>query len=424
MLSFAKVAISCAQTEDMTQSRTAPSHTPFHLMAKPTGFQCNIACDYCFYLEKEEGTLKSWSQKRHMDDQTIENYIRGYIEATPSSEVEFAWQGGEPTTAGLPFFERAVALQKRFSNGKAITNTIQTNGLLIDNAFAEFMAKQGFLVGLSIDGPEQIHDRYRRTRNGKGTHSLVLKALQCLKEHGVERNILCVVNSNNANQASDIYRYFTQELGEHYLQFIPAVEQRRCGLNSGELSHPQEKTAPIALTDWSVTGRAYGQFLIDVFDLWVRHDVGKVFVQFFDNALASWLKMKPSLCVMQPTCGTSLVVEMNGDVYSCDHYVFPQNRLGNLNKDALATLVGSKKQKVFGLSKLDLPKSCHACEWKFACHGGCPKHRIHSVEGKWHNHLCDGYKLAFKHMNPYLQKMSELFQKQCPPAEIMSLLPL
>lgn len=393
---------------------------PFHLMAKPTGFQCNIACDYCFYLEKERGTLKPLKTHKHMDDTTLEAYIKSYIAMNPSSEIEFAWQGGEPTMAGIVFYERVILFQTKHADGKKITNAIQTNGLLIDDDFARFLAKNKFLVGLSIDGPEHLHNAHRVSRNGKGSHAKVIEALGHLKRHGVEFNILSVVNATTAQHPVEVYRYLVYEVGATFIQFIPAVEQRITGVFTGELAHPQTTDAIVAVTPWSVSGENYGHFMIGVFNEWVRNDVGRVYVQLFDNALAAWMGEKPSLCVMQPTCGFGLVIEQNGDVYSCDHYVYPQHRLGNVRRDKLSVMVDSKAQRAFGMSKADLPRACMQCKWRFACRGGCPKHRIHRADNHWHNHLCEGYKAIFMHMDPYMRFMVERLRQRRSPAEVMA----
>ncbi|WP_316859468.1 anaerobic sulfatase maturase [uncultured Cohaesibacter sp.] len=393
---------------------------PFHLMAKPTGFRCNIACDYCFYLQKDAGTLKSHSQQRCMDDETLEAYVRSYIEASPETDVDFVWQGGEPTMAGVGFFEKAVALQTRFAKGKTVRNIIQTNGLLIDENWASFLKQNEFLVGISIDGPADIHDTHRVARNGKGVHDKVVTALELLKKHDVAFNILAVVNATSAQHPREVYDYLTKDLGATFVQFIPAVEQRLQGTMFGALLPPQTESHTAEVTDWSVSGQAYGEFMIGVFDEWVRRDVGRVFVQMFDNALATWLGERASLCVMQPTCGSALVIEMNGDVYSCDHYVYPEHRLGNIKRDNLASMISNRKQKAFGMAKADLPKKCLQCSWRFACHGGCPKHRIHNIKGKWHNHLCEGYMAIFSHMDPYMRYMAEQIHRQQSPASVMS----
>jgi uncharacterized protein len=390
---------------------------PFHLMAKPVSYQCNIACDYCFYLEKEQGTLKPRKASRHMDDATLEAYVRQYIEANPAPEVEFTWQGGEPTLAGIDFYEKALQLQHKYAGKKRISNSIQTNGVLIDEAWAKFLAKHHFLVGLSIDGPAWLHDRYRKNRNQRSVFDKVIQAMSLLRKHRVEVNVLTVVNNVTAEHPEEIYEYLTRELGADFLQFIPAVEQRSVDEKYGELLYPQSLAGSV--TEWSVSGEQWGKFMKGVFDQWVRRDVGRVYVQLFDSSLAAWLGEKPSLCVMQASCGAGLVVEQNGDVYSCDHYVYPEHRLGNLRRDNLAKMAGSKQQKKFGMAKTELTAQCMQCEWRFACHGGCPKHRIHKNGDRWQNHLCAGYKDMFSHMAPYMRYMAEQIQMQAPPANIM-----
>ncbi|MFU0931619.1 anaerobic sulfatase maturase [Kluyvera cryocrescens] len=390
---------------------------PFHLMAKPVSYQCNIACDYCFYLEKEQGTLKPRKPARHMDDVTLEAYVRQYIEANPGLEVEFTWQGGEPTLAGIAFYEKALQLQSKYAGKKRITNSIQTNGVLIDEAWAEFLAKNKFLVGLSIDGPAWLHNRYRKTRSGQSVFNKVLRAMNLLKKHYVDVNILTVVNNVAAEHPQEIYEYLTHELKAEFVQFIPAVEQRPVNEKYGELLYPQ--TLVGSVTEWSVSGEQWGRFMTGVFDQWVQRDVGRVYVQMFDSALAAWLGEKPSLCVMQPSCGFGLVVEQDGDVYSCDHYVYPEHRLGNLRRESLAKMAASKQQRKFGLAKTEVSAECMRCEWRFTCHGGCPKHRIHRMGERWHNHLCTGYKAIFSHLNPYMSYMAEQIKNQRPPANVM-----
>ncbi|HEX4504017.1 MAG TPA: anaerobic sulfatase maturase [Scandinavium sp.] len=392
---------------------------PFHLMAKPVSYQCNIACDYCFYLEKDQGTLKPRKPARHMDDTTLEAYVRQYIEANPGPEVEFTWQGGEPTLAGIAFYEKALALQAKYAAGKRISNSIQTNGVLIDEPWAEFLARNHFLVGLSIDGPAWLHDTYRKTRSQKSVFHSVINAMALLKKYRVDVNVLTVVNNVTAEHPKEIYDYLTRELKAEFVQFIPAVEQRAVNEKYGELLYPQTLTGT-TLTRWSVSGEQWGKFMKGVFDIWVRRDVGRVYVQMFDSSLAAWLGEKPSLCVMQASCGFGLVVEQNGDVYSCDHYVYPEHRLGNLRRESLAKMAASKQQKKFGMAKTELTPDCMQCEWRFACHGGCPKHRIHKKGERWHNHLCAGYKAFFSHINPYMRYMAQQIQQQQPPANVMS----
>ncbi len=370
----------------------------FHLMAKPTGWRCNLACEYCFYLTKGQGVLRDSCGQRHMSDRVLEAYISQYIAVSPGPEVNFTWQGGEPTLAGLDFYRRALALQQRFAGDKRISNSLQTNGLLIDNEWAQFLAQHQFLVGLSLDGPAHLHNHYRKTSSGRAVFEKVMAALDTLKRHDVAVNIMAVVNNVTAQAPLEIYRFLTREAGAEYLQFIPVVEyDARCGL-----------------LPWSVTGEEYGRFINAIFDEWVRHDVGRIFVQLFDNTLTAWLGECPALCVMQPTCGHGLVVEKNGDIYSCDHYVDEEHRLGNLWQP-LARLITSKAQRHFGLQKAQLPNDCHHCSWRFACQGGCPKHRLHNRL----NHLCSGYQMMFSHMDPYMRYMAQRIRLQQPPAQVM-----
>ncbi|WP_230351733.1 anaerobic sulfatase maturase [Lelliottia sp. WAP21] len=396
---------------------------PFHLMAKPVSYQCNIACDYCFYLEKEQGTLKPRKATRHMDEPTLEAYVRQYIEAHPGNEVEFTWQGGEPTLAGITFYENALRLQQKYARGKRITNSIQTNGVLIDEAWATFLATHHFLVGLSVDGPQWLHDTYRKTRSDQSVFNKVINAMRLLQEKGVEVNVLAVVNNITAAHPQAIYHFLTRELKAEHVQFIPAVEQRPVNEKYGELLYPQSLSGG-TVTSWSVSGEQWGAFINNVFDLWVRQDVGRVYVQMFDSALAAWLGEKPSLCVMQSSCGFGLVVEQNGDVFSCDHYVYPEHRLGNLKRDSLVKMVNGRQQRKFGMAKTEVSGECMRCPWRFACHGGCPKHRIHKSGERWHNHLCAGYKAIFSHMDPYMRYMAQQIVHKRPPAGVMDVAPM
>jgi len=396
---------------------------PFHLMAKPVSYQCNIACDYCFYLEKEQGTLKPRKATRHMDEPTLEAYVRQYIEAHPGNEVEFTWQGGEPTLAGIAFYENALRLQQKYARGKRITNSIQTNGVLIDEAWATFLATHHFLVGLSVDGPQWLHDTYRKTRSDQSVFNKVINAMRLLQEKEVEVNVLAVVNNVTAAHPQAIYHFLTRELKAEHVQFIPAVEQRPVNEKYGELLYPQSLSGG-TVTSWSVSGEQWGAFINNVFDLWVRQDVGRVYVQMFDSALAAWLGEKPSLCVMQSSCGFGLVVEQNGDVFSCDHYVYPEHRLGNLKRDSLVKMVNGGQQRKFGMAKTEVSGECMRCPWRFACHGGCPKHRIHKSGERWHNHLCAGYKAIFSHMDPYMRYMAQQIAHKRPPAGVMDVAPM
>lgn len=397
---------------------------PFHLMAKPTSFQCNLACEYCFYLDKGMGTLQPNRHTRHMDDQVLRQYIRQYIACSPTTEVMFSWQGGEPTLAGLDFYRRVLVYQHQYSNGKIIRNSLQTNGVLINDAWAAFLAQHHFLVGISIDGPKSLHDIYRKNSAGNSVFQQVVDAVKRLQQYQVEFNLLAVVNNETAKAPLEIYHFLTQELAADYLQFIPIVERydQVSGHRFGELIHPLA-AGHHNITPWSVSGEAYGHFLITLFDEWVRHDVGKKFVQMFDCTLAAWMGESPGLCVMQPTCGNALVVEQNGDIYSCDHFVYPEQRLGNILTGNLDALVHGQQQKKFGEQKAALSPDCRKCEYRFACHGGCPKHRIETRGEYLHNYLCAGYCAFFRHAEPYMDYMARQLRLHRSPANVMSVAP-
>ncbi|EPG7577442.1 anaerobic sulfatase maturase [Providencia huaxiensis] len=390
----------------------------FHIMAKPTSYQCNLKCDYCFYLEKEHQTGFSDKKLKCMDDNTLREYIRQYIELSPSHEIDFTWQGGEPLMAGLDFFKKVIQYQQRYGKGKQIYNSIQTNGVLLNSDWANFLKTHNFLVGISLDGPQWLHDIYRKSNSGNSVFDKVINAVNLLKEYQIDFNILTVINNETAKYPEEIYRFITEELQARYLQFIPVVEYEITNNEFQHLSYPQEQGEK-HLTPWSITGKQYGNFINKVFDLWVRKDVGNVFIQLFDNSLAAWSGDMPSFCVMQPSCGYGLVAEQNGDIYSCDHFVYPEFKLGNLLTKPLNKLVSSKQQQRFGQQKLNLSSLCQQCEFKFACHGGCPKHRTTKVENKWHNHLCEGYKAIFSHIDPYMQYMANELRLHRPPASVM-----
>lgn len=382
--------------------------TAFHVMTKPIGPRCNIDCSYCYYLEKE--TLYPDEKKFRMSATVLETYIRQMIAAQVKAglrEVLFAWQGGEPTMLGLPWFETVVALQRQHRpEGVTISNTLQTNGMLIDDAWAAFFAREGFLIGISVDGPREVHDRYRRDRAGRGTFDTVMAGLDALRRAGVDYNILATVHRANAGKGKDIYR-FLRTLGTRHLQFIPIVERRSPG---GSLAAaPQVDNDPgTPVTDWSVAPRAYGKFLCDVFDIWSRQDIGAVFVQFFENQIGLWSGHPASLCVFAETCGNALALEHNGDLYACDHYVYPQYRLGNILQHELGDLAWSEAAVGFGNAKRDtLTAQCQRCQFRFACNGGCPKHRIlKSKDGEpGHNYFCESYTMFFRHAGPTLRAL-------------------
>jgi uncharacterized protein len=391
-----------------------PAHAPpaFHLLAKPTGAICNLDCAYCFFLAKE---LLYPGSRFRMADELLENYLRQLIEAHQTPEVTIAWQGGEPTLMGLDFFKRSIEYARKYARpDQTMQHTIQTNGTLIDDAWAAFFKEHNFLVGISIDGPRELHDAYRHDKGGAPTFDKVMRGLAFLKKHGVEWNALVTLNRANVEQPIKVYRFLRDECGATFIQFIPIVERL----------HENGVPFGSAVTDRSVTAQQYGQFLIDVFEEWVRRDIAKVYVQMFDVALANWYGEPSGLCVFSKTCGTALALEHNGDLYSCDHFVEPAYRLGNINETHLIELVASDQQLKFGRDKFDtLPKYCLDCPVRFACHGGCPKDRfITTPDGEpGLNYLCAGYKAFFQHIDQPLQLMVRLLRQNRAPAEVMRL---
>ncbi|MEG6550554.1 anaerobic sulfatase maturase [Desulfocurvibacter africanus] len=392
---------------------TQPTLSAFHVMAKPTGARCNLRCDYCFFLEKQR--LYPGSSFR-MSNMVMETYIRQTLESHSSSEVTIAWQGGEPTLMGLDFFRRSMEAEKKFARpGVRIENTLQTNGVLLDDAWCEFLREHGFLVGLSLDGPRPLHDAFRRDKKGDSVFKRVERAARTMRRHGVAFNILCTVNAVNSRKPLEVYRYFRDALGAHHIQFIPIVERSKNPLDSS--------LSPV--TERSVSPQAYGRFLIEIFDEWVRRDVGSMFVQYFEGVLASWVFGCSSLCTLRPTCGDALVLEHNGDVYSCDHFVEPEHLLGNILQTPLAELVASEKQQVFGRTKSSsLPGFCRKCAFLFTCHGECPKNRlIETPDGEpGLNWLCAGLKAFFAHTQRPMRIMAGLLRSGRSADEIMDIL--
>jgi len=394
--------------------------TGFHIMTKPIGPICNLDCKYCFYLEKENlyPETKSWA----MPPEVLERYIQQYIAAQPLDEVHFAWQGGEPTLLGVDFFRTVIAVQQKYAGGKQIHNALQTNATLIDDEWGAFLAEHNFLVGVSIDGPRELHDFYRVDKGNAPTFDRVMRGLTKLKEHNVEFNTLTVVNRQNSLHPLEVYR-FLKEIGSGFMQFIPVVERETPEPSSDGLVLVQpsfERTATV--TEWSVEPLAYGRFLARIFDEWVKKDVGRYFIQQFDVALESWLGMEASLCVFRKTCGTALAMEHSGDLYSCDHFVFPEHKLANVMRNNLAEMVASPQQKVFGTAKRDtLPRMCRECDVRFACNGECPKHRFLTTPSgeAGLNYLCAGYKHFFHHIDPYMQFMAAELRAGRPPANVM-----
>lgn len=386
----------------------------FHVMAKPAGPICNLDCQYCFYLEKSD--LFPQGTRFQMSDDILEAYIKQQFEAQEGSEVIFTWQGGEPTLMGLDFFRKVIALQKKFSQGRTARNAIQTNGVLLDDDWGNFLHGENFLVGLSIDGPEDIHNMYRTDRTGKPTFDRVMRGLDVLKNRNVEFNTLSVVHRESARRPLEIYN-FLKETGSQYLQFIPLVDRA-----TGIKNQPGGRTEISTVTEASVIPEDYGNFLISIFDTWVRVDVGSTFVQLFDVALGQWMGMPSGLCLFSESCGDAVALEHNGDVYSCDHFVSPSYKLGNLLNQSLGDLVRSDSQRAFGRAKADtLPGYCLRCPVKFACHGECPKNRFTlTPDGDpGLNYLCAAYRMFFTHINPFMRGMAWLALNGRSPAEIM-----
>jgi uncharacterized protein len=385
-------------------SRATPPKvtTAFHIMAKPTGSACNLDCAYCFFLKKEG--LYPGSNFR-MSEEVLEAYIQQLLEAHQVPQVTVAWQGGEPTLMGLDFFRRSIELQKKYRRpGTLIENTFQTNGVLLDEEWCRFFRENGFLIGLSLDGPKELHDFYRKDKGGQGTFERAVKAARLLQKHGVAFNVLCTVNARNADHPLEVYRFFRDELDVHYLQFIPIVERKNeRGVQEGD-----------EVTDRSVSPGKWGRFLIEIFDEWVRRDVGRTFVLNFDGALAGWLGMAGTLCIFGPTCGLGMALEHNGDLYSCDHFVEPDYYLGNIMQTPLIELVDSGKQHKFGQDKRDnLSRSCRQCRYLFACNGECPKNRFTKTKDgdRNGNYLCSGYKAFFAHSDRPTRIMADLLRK-------------
>ncbi len=383
----------------------------FHVMLKPRGAICNLGCRYCFYLSKE--ALYPGASFR-MSDAVLAEFTRQYIEAQQAPEITFAWQGGEPTLMGLDFFRRAVALQKQYARpGVRINNAFQTNGILLDDDWCAFLHEHGFLVGLSLDGPRHLHDVYRVDKGGQPTFDRVMRGLALLQKHHVEFNILSCVSAANAAHPIQVYRFYRDEVGAQFIQFIPIVEKQ-----------PGRRGGQPLISTRSVTGKQYGSFLIGVFDEWVRRDVGRVYVQTFDVALAAWLGQRPGLCIFEPTCGLAMAMEHDGDLYSCDHFVEPRYKLGNIMRTPLAEMVDSPKQRQFGLDKrATLPRQCRVCSVRFVCNGACPKDRVlKTAQGEAGlNYLCDGYKAFFTHIDGPMRTMAQLLRAGRAPAEIMTM---
>lgn len=396
-----------------------PFERPVYLMCKPASASCNLACTYCYYLEKsriyDDSAELPAAQRRIMSDDMLETYIRRYIESQPGANVQFTWHGGETLLRPVEFYERAIALQRRYGAGRNIENCIQTNGTLLNDRWCRFFRDNNWLVGISIDGPEEFHDEYRRNRGGGPTFRNVMRGIRLLQRHNVEWNAMAVVNDYNADHPEEFYDFF-KNIGCRYLQFTPVVERTTASSSLAAVDESGE------LTPFSVTPRQWGEFLCRLYDRWVREDVGKIFIQIFDATLANWAGVAPGVCSLAPTCGHAAVMEFNGDVYSCDHFVFPAYKLGNLRDTSLIEMMMSDRQRRFGAAKRDsLPGQCRQCRWLFACNGECPKNRFATDRNgePGLNYLCEGYSRFFAHVADDMSFMRDELAAGRPPANVM-----
>lgn len=392
---------------------------PMYVMLKPAGSLCNLRCKYCYYLEKNK--LYNNTRKQVLSDELLEKFIKEYIEAQTTPEVLFTWHGGETLMRPISFYQRALELQRRYARGRTIDNSIQTNATLLNDEWCRFFKENNFLVGVSIDGPQEFHDEYRRTAGGGPTFLQVMRGIQLLNKHGVEWNALAVVNDFNADYPLEFYRFF-KSIGCRYIQFTPVVE-REVERTDGLTLAPGMQGDAGGLTDFSVTPEQWGNFLCTIFDEWVRHDVGEYFIQIFDSTLANWVGQAPGLCTLAKECGHAGVMEFNGDVYSCDHFVYPEHRLGNLHEKTITEMMYSAQQNEFARFKhQQLPQQCRECQFQFACHGECPKNRFMTDKyGNYGlNYLCKGYYQFFTHAAPYMEFMKKELDNQRPPANVMN----
>jgi len=402
----------------MNDNIANPFAKPLYVMLKPAGAHCNLACKYCYYLEKNK--LYPTAQRHLMSDEMLELFTREYIEAQTMNQVLFTWHGGEPLLRSIDFYRKALSLQQKYAGGRCIDNVIQTNGTLLTDEWCEFFAQNHWLVGISIDGPQPDHDHYRLTAAGKPSWKKVMQGIKLLKKHGVEWNAMAVVNAYNANHPLEFYRFF-KENGCQFLQFTPIVERLTRHEDGRTLASLADKNE-IPLSEASVTPEQWGYFLSAIFDEWVRKDVGKIFVEIFDCTLANWMGISPGICAYSKECGHAGVMEHNGDVYSCDHFVFPEYKLGNIRDHSLIDMLYGEQQQEFSrLKHSSLPRQCKECDMEFACHGECPKNRF--MKDKYGdsglNYLCPGYYHYYQHVAPYMDYMKQELMSQRPPSNIM-----
>ena len=402
----------------MNDNIANPFAKPLYVMLKPAGAHCNLACKYCYYLEKNK--LYPTAQRHLMSDEMLEQFTREYIEAQTMNQVLFTWHGGEPLLRSIDFYRKALSLQQKYAGGRRIDNVIQTNGTLLTDEWCEFFAQNHWLVGISIDGPQPDHDHYRLTAAGKPSWKKVMQGIKLLKKHGVEWNAMAVVNAYNANHPMEFYRFF-KENGCQFLQFTPIVERQTRHEDGRTLASLADKNE-IPLSEASVAPEQWGYFLCAIFDEWVRKDVGKIFVEIFDCTLANWMGISPGICAYSKECGHAGVMEHNGDVYSCDHFVFPEYKLGNIRDHSLIDMLYGEQQQEFSrLKHSSLPRQCKECDMEFACHGECPKNRF--MKDKYGdsglNYLCPGYYHYYQHVAPYMDYMKQELMSQRPPSNIM-----
>ena len=402
----------------MNDNITNPFAKPLYVMLKPAGAHCNLTCKYCYYLEKNK--LYPTAQRHLMSDEMLEQFTREYIEAQTMNQVLFTWHGGEPLLRSIDFYRKALSLQQKYAGGRRIDNVIQTNGTLLTDEWCEFFAQNHWLVGISIDGPQPDHDHYRLTAAGKPSWKKVMQGIKLLKKHGVEWNAMAVVNAYNANHPLEFYRFF-KENGCQFLQFTPIVERLTRHEDGRTLASLADKDE-ISLSEASVVPEQWGYFLCAIFDEWVRKDVGKIFVEIFDCTLANWMGISPGICAYSKECGHAGVMEHNGDVYSCDHFVFPEYKLGNIRDHSLIDMLYGEQQQEFSrLKHSSLPRQCKECDMEFACHGECPKNRF--MKDKYGdsglNYLCPGYYHYYQHVAPYMDYMKQELMSQRPPSNIM-----
>ena len=402
----------------MNDNIANPFAKPLYVMLKPAGAHCNLACKYCYYLEKNK--LYPTAQRHLMSDEMLEQFTREYIEAQTMNQVLFTWHGGEPLLRSIGFYHKALSLQQKYAGGRRIDNVIQTNGTLLTDEWCEFFAQNHWLVGISIDGPQPDHDHYRLTAAGKPSWKKVMQGIKLLKKHGVEWNAMAVVNAYNANHPLEFYRFF-KENGCQFLQFTPIVERLTRHEDGRTLASLADKDE-ISLSEASVAPEQWGYFLCAIFDEWVRKDVGKIFVEIFDCTLANWMGISPGICAYSKECGHAGVMEHNGDVYSCDHFVFPEYKLGNIRDHSLIDMLYGEQQQEFSrLKHSSLPRQCKECDMEFACHGECPKNRF--MKDKYGdsglNYLCPGYYHYYQHVAPYMDYMKQELMSQRPPSNIM-----